>query len=108
MKGTATVTDNDISDQGLPDDDIFAWLQRREMIIEWDRLIRSEGNETIDALYQVVRDAWIEGVRYGSDVEGSDVAQIEVLLGRAEQLVQELLGQVQPPQSPLGPPDPPP
>lgn len=62
MKGTATVTDNDVSDQGLPDDDIFAWLQRREMIIEWDRLIKSEGNETIDALYQVVLDAWIEGV----------------------------------------------
>ena len=96
-KGTIALTDENEPDEDLPDNDIFERLDRREMIIAMDRVMKSDGNETIDALYQVVRDAWIEGVRYGSDVEGADVTEIEVLLRRTEQLVQELLSQTQPP-----------
>ena len=55
-------------------------------------------NTTVDAIYEVVQDAWIEGCRYGSGIKEPGPAELEVLLRRLEGLVRELLGQAQPPK----------
>ena len=81
--------DNETDDNGL-----MERLERREMMIDMLRVVRSDGNSTVDAIDGVVQDAWIEG----SGIKEPGPAELEVLLRRAEGLVRELLGQAQPPE----------
>ena len=83
-KGTAIVTDDVTDDSEKDDNDLMERLARREMMIDMLRVVRSDGNATVDAIYEVVQDAWIEGCRYGSGIKEPGPAELEVLLRRAE------------------------